>query len=225
MSIFNEVSGSSKNNSYPYHLYIKSPNELGASTQGNITALKNDLNALFYYVNTLVTGYPKGGSPLGNKYFMNTGATCKDKSGATQSRSIYINNIPDGNIPLISSAMGANLSEFKGLVPGVLGNMAYINPLKLFSAFSQSSSCQKITMETKDISNNTMQESKYVLDDDIAGYSACWFPNRRNPVTNQGCREAMTIPSSTPDDLLFHTYVLGMGLLGVYIMYGLLRKK
>lgn len=230
MSIFNEVSSSnSQNNSYPYHTYIQPPTAIGASSAGTVSALTSDIGALLYYVNVLVTGHPKNGTPLGNKYFMATGATCTDSTGASQPRSVYINNIPDGDIPLLSSAMGVNISEFEGLVPGVLEDLAYINPLKLFTAFSESSSCQQITMPTKDISNNSSSESKYVLNDDISSYNACWFPNGQNPVTGNTCQEAMTIPKKrvldTPDDLIFHTYVFGIGLLGVYILYGLLKNK
>jgi len=213
------------NNDYPYHQFIKSPAQLGASKQGTISALGKDLGALFYYVDTLVTGHPKDGFPLGNKYFLTTGATCNDKNGESHVRSIYINNIPDGNIPFVSSNSGISLSEFKGLVPGVLGNITYINPLKIFSAFGGSSTCQKITMQTKDIANNISQDSQYVLDSDIKDYNPCWFPDRRNPVTNVSCREGMTNgPSHYPDDLLLHTYVFGIGLLGVYLLYGIMKR-
>ena len=31
---------------------------------------------------------------------------------------IYVNNVPNGSIPFLSSAMGSNFSTFRGLVPG-----------------------------------------------------------------------------------------------------------
>lgn len=207
---------------YPYYKYIKSPDQMGASTDGNLTALGNDVGALISYTEVLVTGNSNAQSvsPLGNKYFMSTGATCKDPAGTSQSRYVYINNVPDGNIPLISSAMGQNLTNFKGLVPGVLEDISYINPLKLFTAFSKGTTCQKITMETRDISNNTIDESQYVLDDDIKDYDACWFKDQENPVTRKKCREGMQMP----DDPGLKLYATCIGLLGIYIAFQLMRK-
>jgi hypothetical protein len=223
MSIFNEVSASnSEDRNYPYYKYIKSPDQLGASSKGSITALGNDINAMKSYVEVLVTGQTKGQtvSPLGNKYFMNTGTTCISPDGSTQPRNIYINNVPSGSIPFISSSMGVNMSNFKGLVPGVIEDLSYINPMKLFTAFSSGTDCQQITMETRDISNNVMDESKYVLNEDIIDYDACWFKDKKNPISKIKCVEAMTLPK----DPMLQTYTTCIGLLGIYILYSLFRK-
>jgi hypothetical protein len=224
MSIYNDVSASnSEDHNYPYHQYIKPPADMGASSKGNLTALGNDVGALISYVGVLVSGKSNAQTvaPLGNKYFMSTGATCTAPDGSSQPRYLYINNVPSGSIPLISSAMGVNLTEFEGLVPGVLEDMAYINPLKLFTAFSKGTACQQITMETRDISNNTVDDSKYVLNDDIAEYNACWFKERKNPVTKKPCIEAMTLPKDPGVQL----YTLCIGILGIYILHGLLKKR
>ena len=207
---------------YPYSQYIKPPSQLGASTKGDMKTLGNNIGALQSYVGVLVTGHTRanvGGGPLGNKYFMDTTGKCKDQNGVEQSRYVYINNIPDGNIPFISSAMGQTMSSFEGLVPGILGNIAYIDPTKLFTAFTDSTDCQKITMETRDVSNNITRESRYVTNDDIADYNPCWFPERRNPVTNVTCKEGMT---NKPEVTL---YFAGLGGLGIYVMYCLLNKR
>jgi hypothetical protein len=222
MSIFDEVSSNKKDNNYPYYKYIYSPDQLGASSQGNLTALGNDINALTSYVDVLVTGQSSAQAvaPLGNKYFLTTGATCKDPQGTSQSRYVYINNVPDGDIPLISSAMGQDLTNYEGLVPGVLEDLSYINPLKLFTAFSKGTNCQQITMETIDISNNVASESQYVLDDEIQYYNQCWFPDNTNPVTQATCQEGMQMPK----DPIVQTYATCVGLLGIYIAYQLLKK-
>ena len=129
----------SDSNTYPYSNYIKSPDKLGASPSPK--ALANDVKALISYVEVLVSGNSKAQtvSPLGNKYFMDSGGKCKDTAGVEHKRYVYINNIPDGSIPLISSAMGQKMTSFEGLVPGVLGNIEYINPAKIFTAFAISS--------------------------------------------------------------------------------------
>jgi len=206
---------------YPYSQYIKTPSQLGSSSKGDMTTLGNNIGALQSYVGVLVTGHTKAniGGPLGNKYFMDTSGTCKDQNGIEQKRYVYINNIPDGNVPFISSAMGQTMSQFEGLVPGILGNIASIDPTKLFSAFTEKTDCQQITMETRDISNNIMSESEYVSNEDIKDYNACWFPNKRNPVTNATCKEGMTNPSEVT------IYFLGLGGLAIYLMYRLMNKR
>jgi hypothetical protein len=228
MSIFNEVSASnSEDRNYPYHKYIKSPTDLGASSKGNLTALGNDVNAIMAYVDVLVSGKSKAQSvsPLGNKYFMKTGATCTAPDGSDQPRYVYINNIPSGAIPLISSATGANLTEFEGLVPGALEDMSYVNPIKLFTAFSKGTDCQQITMGVRDIQNNQTTESQYVLNDDIAEYNSCWFNERVNPVTKRPCVEAMTTkPRVQLYDTSVQMYATCIGVVGIYILYSLLRK-
>jgi hypothetical protein len=162
------------------------------------------------YVGVLTTGDSRGHvggvGALGNKYFMKTGATC-DAPDGKQPRYIFVNNIPDGTF------------AGKGLVPGAIENITYINPLKLFTAFSQGTSCQQITMETRDIKNATSTESQYVLNDDISSYNPCWFQDKKNPVTDESCREGMTMPKST------RLYMVGVGMIGVYILHRLLHKR
>jgi len=207
---------------YPYSQYIKTPSQLGSSSRGDMTTLGKNIGALQSYVGVLVTGHTRanvGGGPLGNKYFMNTTGTCKDQNGTEQKRYVFINNVPDGNIPFISSAMGQTMDQFEGLVPGILGNLAYIDPTKLFSAFSATDDCQQITMETRDVSNNIMNESRYVANSDIKDYNPCWFPSKRNPVTNVRCKEGMT------NRVEVNLYFAGVGILSIYLMYKLLHKR
>ena len=208
---------------YPYSKYILSPGNLGASPSPN--ALGNDVRALISYVKVLVNGNSSAQSvsPLGNRYFMDTGGKCKDAAGVKQTRYIYVNNVPDGNIPFISSAMGQNMSSFKGLVPGVLGNIAYINPGKLFSAFDKETPCQKIKMPIRDINNNETVEEKYVSESDIKEYNPCWFSTRQNPVTKLPCREGMST-YTIPDDKMVQVYAASIYLLGAYILFRLVQK-
>jgi len=217
MSIFEDVSKSNKeDHNYPYYKYIRTPSALGASSAGNLTALGNDINALTDYVDVLVSGTSRAQtvSPIGNKYFLDTGATCFDATNTEQSRNIYINNIPDGSIPFLPGSS-------KGLVPGVLEDIAYINPFKIFTAFSKGTACQQITMNTRTIENATSTDSKYVLLEDIADYNPCWFPDNKNPVTNEKCSEGM---STLPQDFSVQAYASGITILGIYIVTRLLQK-
>uniref|UniRef100_A0A6C0B7W8 Uncharacterized protein n=1 Tax=viral metagenome TaxID=1070528 RepID=A0A6C0B7W8_9ZZZZ len=215
----------SDSNTYPYSKYILQPELLGASPKAGINPLKNDVKALISYVEVLTSGRSNAQSinPLGNRYFMDTGGKCKDSAGVKQTRYVYINNIPDGNIPFISSAMGQNMTSFEGLVPGVLGNIAYINPAKLFKAFDKESPCQKIKMPIRDINNNQTVEEKHVCESDIKEYNPCWFYNRVNPVTGVPCRSGMTT-RTIPDDKMVQVYAASIYLLGAYLLFRLVQK-
>jgi len=198
-------------NDYPYHTYIKSPDKLKSSSKGTLTALSNDIGALTSYKDVLISGNSKAqvGGPLGNKYFLDTGGTCKDTNGGSQERFIYINNVPTGDSPLGT----------KGLVPGILEDLSYVNPSKLFNAFSETTNCQQITMQVKDISNNVTSDSKYVVNDDIVDYNECWFSSKINPVTNKKCKEGMTTKVDGVD--VYKVMISGLGL---FLLYSLLKK-
>ena len=226
MSLYETTSKSNKEVSqeYPYSKYIKPPSALGASPDGNLTALGNDVGALVAYTQVLVSGNSSAQTtgPLGNKYFMDTGGTCTTVNGETKPRHIYVNNVPSGNIPFISSAMGVNMSSFRGLIPGTLESGSYINPLGLLKAFSTNNTCQEITMATRDIDNRDSIESRYVNVEDIESYDPCWFKSRVNPISKRSCIEAME--NQYPNDLLIQTYFLGVGSLGLYLLYKLMNK-
>ena len=209
---------------YKYFKQIKMPSEMGMSGSGNISTLVKDIGGLIGYVQVLSAGGGEASrvpGPLGDKFFLQTGAKCKDKkTGEKVTRSLYINNVPDGSIPFISSGLGGvNFTEMEGLVPGTLSNMANINPMKLFQAFMMGSypECQALTMETIDANNIKKQETSFVTTTDINSMSPCWFPGRRNKtfVTN----------ANMPDDILIKIYYSALGLLGLYILMKLFKKK
>ena len=140
--------------SYPYYKYIRTPTEIGMSDKGTLAQLGKNINGLVAYVDLLVSGNGKAsatGKPLGNKFFLKTGGKCTDKLTQQEvDRFIYINNVPQGNIPFISSGMGVNFGQFKGLIPGTISNLNAFNPMEIFQAFLSGSKpdCQEITMET-----------------------------------------------------------------------------
>lgn len=183
---------------YPYYKYIKTPDQLEMSSKGSLKVLGKDIDGLIEYVNVLVSGKSKAsatGKPLGNKFFIKTGAKCVDKdTGVQTDRYVYINNVPMGNIPFISSGMGVNFSEFRGLIPGTISNLNAFNPAGLFQAFLEGSTpkCQQITMETIDINNNVSTETQYVTLVDIRNMDPCSFKDKKNPITGQKCKETFS---------------------------------
>ena len=218
---------------YPYYKNIKTPSEIGMSTKGSLSAVANDITGLIAYVEVLVTGKSKAsttGGPLGNKFFLKTGAKCMDKSNNKQvDRYIYVNNVPVGNIPFISSGLDVNFSEFKGLIPGTMGNLNVLNPFSIMSAFLAGSTpeCQELTMQTIDNKNNKSSETHYVTTVDIKNMDPCTFQNGRNPVDNSKCRETFqseSEPVSLPTDPIVQLYFLGLAIVGLYVLSKLMAK-
>ena len=194
--VLTDVNGVSKSllgEPYEYWAQIKTPSEIGMSDRGSLSALGNNISGLIQYVSVLIDGKgaSKTGEPLGNKFFLKTGGKCVDNTETEQERFIYINNVPQGNIPFISGAMGVNFSEFKGLIPGTVSNLNALNPFGIMQSFMSGSKpkCQQITLETIDNNNNKGNESHFVTLVDLQNMDPCSFPNRKNPITKKDCRE------------------------------------
>lgn len=230
---------------YPYYKYIKTPSEIGMSSKGSLSQLGKDIDGLVSYVELLVSGGGKAsatGQPLGNKFFLKTGGKCTNKeTGESEDRYVYINNVPAGNIPFVSSGMGVNFSEFKGLIPGTISNLNAFNPMELFQSFLAGSKpdCQELQMETIDIYNNKSTETHFVTLVDIQNMDPCSFSDKTNPVTKAKCREtfvssmqeqpqddsyALLRYYKIPDDPIVQMYFASVGLLGVYILYNIMQK-
>jgi hypothetical protein len=222
---------------YPYWSNIKTPDEMGMSSDGS--AIGADLKGLVGYVEVLATGggASKTGGPLGNKFFLQTGGKCKDiNTGQETDRFIYINNVPSGNIPIISAGMGANFSEAKGLIPGTMSNLNVLNPFAILGAFMAGSvpDCQELTMQTVDSNNAESSETHFVTLVDIGNMDPCnWGKNGENPVSNKSCKNVFTNMNPArvnrsdmlPKDIYVQIYLFTLGILGIYILYCLMKKR
>jgi hypothetical protein len=180
---------------YPYWKNIRTPSELGMSDKGSISVMAKDVAGLINYVEVLVTGKGKAsktGKPLGNKFFLKTGAKCMDDKKKLQDRYIYINNVPLGNVPFISSGMGTNFKELKGLLPGTMSNLNSINPIEVIQGFSSGGTppCQKVTLQTISTDNKASKETRYITTLDLQSMDPCNFMDGKNPVTKKKCKQA-----------------------------------
>jgi hypothetical protein len=229
--------------SYNYSNQIKMPSELGMSSKGNLGTLTKDISGITEYVGALVSGKSKATKTpfLGNKFFLKTGAQCKAKDTSEEvDRFVYINNVPLGNIPFISSGMnGVNFSEFRGLIPGVMGKLNDFNPFTLMGAFMTGSTpeCQKITLETIDNNNISSSETHYVTTVDIQNMDSCIFPDRKNPLNGKSCKMAFTNPvknnenyyyinnNNNRDNLYERFFFFLIGIVALYIIFKLSSKK
>lgn len=220
--------------SYPYWKNIKTPSQIGMSDAGNLTTLGKDVNGLIQYVEVLVSGDSSAsttGGPLGNKFFLNTGGKClANDTNQNVNRYIYINNVPQGNIPFVSSGMGTNFSDFRGLIPGTMSNLNTLNPFTIMQAFMTGATppCEKVTLETVDTNNNVSTQSHYVSTVDLQNMDACNFQGGKNPVTGASCKESFQNLEPAdfpfPQDPLLQAYFAGLGIVGIYILYCMMRK-
>jgi len=165
---------------YNYKDHIKSPQEMGMSSNGTMSAIASNVGGLISYVELLVAGGGKAtkggdGGPLGDKFFLKTGGQCTDiLTNRKVDRYIYIDNVPDGSIPFITSGInGVKLDSMKGLVPGVLTNMSRIEPTKIFGAFMMGAEpkCIEVTKKTIDENGSPSSESHHLIKTDIAAMS------------------------------------------------------
>ena len=226
---------------YPYYKNIKYPSQIGMGSQGSIQQMAKDIDGLIQYVEVLVTGNSGAsstGQPLGNKFFLKTGAkcaavdNCSDPSNSSTcqqvDRYIYVDNVPSGNIPIISSGLGVNFSEFKGLIPGAMGNLNVLNPFGIMQAFLSGSvpPCQPLTMQTISTDNVKSSETNYVTLTDINNMNPCIFSNGKNPVSGKSCVETFqNFETKLPDDPLAQIYFASLGVLGLFILYRLMEKS
>lgn len=239
---------------YPYWKNIKNPRAIGMSDEGSLSAMGRDINGLIQYVQVLVTGGGASttGGPLGNKFFLQTGGKCKDiKTGKQVDRFIYINNIPMGNIPFVSSGLDTNFSDFKGLIPGTMSNLNALNPFTIMSSFTSGSvpDCQEITMQVVGPTppnsgpplgpNGVGTQTHFVTTVDIGNMDPCnWGRGATNPVSRKRCNEtfqnmtasvtpvdnSLPIDISLPDDPIVQLYFACLGFLGLYILHSIMMK-
>jgi hypothetical protein len=224
---------------YQYYKNIKTPQQIGMSSDGTLNALGDDINGLIQYVSVLVSGKSSAsttGGPLGNKFFLKTGAKCLDAENNEQDRYIYINNVPTGNIPFISSGLGVNFTEFKGLVPGTLGNMNALNPYGIMQAFLSGSTpkCLPLTMEVIDVNNNANIQTNYVTMVDIQNMDPCSFLNNYNPVSGKKCNETFQNMQQKqkqkmsnlklPQDFATQSFLVGLSGFAIYFLSKLMEK-
>lgn len=160
---------------YRYQDHIKNPEEMGMSSEGTFNAIGNDIAGIVSYVELLVAGggnaTKNASGPLGDRFFLKTGGQCKDvQSGNKVDRYIYVDNVPDGTIPFISSGLGGyKFNTLKGIVPGIMTNIAHIEPTKIFSAFMMGANplCMEVNRNVIDEDGNSSFSSHHMIRPDI----------------------------------------------------------
>ena len=252
---------------YNYAKAIKPPSEMGMSTRGSMSALAWNIAGISDYVNVLVSGDSRaqrngGRRPLGQRFYLKTAAQCcsdpvldedgnQIKCNKKHDRYMFIDNIPSGRVPFISSASNSNFQSLRGLVPGTMENVGKINPLEMISGFMAGAypKCRKLKI--KSTSSVGPKSNVYVADSDIANLSGCLWNSKgkprkrntrdnrgRNPVSGEvtsGCAEGFKIMNEklsnknyakvkNNKNTIDNLYNLGFSSLLIYLMYRLITK-
>jgi hypothetical protein len=224
---------SRSNTTYSYVQAIKSPSEMGMSDAGNLKTLEKDINGLIAYVKLLVDG-PSAASrtsgPLGSQFFVPTNAKC-NVNGVSVPRSIYVDNIPKGGI---GAAPGANLPEFRGLIPGMMTGLDAIDPEKISESIMNSDSpdCIEVTLNVVDSSYNTISETNYLTITDATNIDPCSYTNFVNPITKVTCngKQGFTNRSELLFEEIKHDYVsqaflTSVGVFSIFILHLLVKNR
>lgn len=217
---------------FNYSSAIRTPNQLGMSPSGNMSALAADVAGLINYTEVLVSGTGRAiKKKLGNQYFLKTLAKCK-LDGREVDRYLYINNVPTGNIKIGGVSMTGGRSRMRGLVPGMMENIGKINPLAMFQAFSEGTPecirCPKnVCPVTDGPSNMPISKSDYKEVRES-------FQNINNTLElNEKILNRYREKNDASDDIIEKirnnkiavSYNFGLSLLGAYIVYSYLTKK
>ena len=137
--------------SFDYLKTIQSPAAKGVSSAGTLDQVFTNTSAIGGYVGNLLLG-PK----VGNQLFSDTGGTCKAPDGTIVKRWTWINNklgSDDAAGILGASFQGAvGGSGLDGIVPGIGGDIASLNPLKVMNALALDGSppCKAFTCRITD---------------------------------------------------------------------------
>ena len=234
-----------KNINTPKEIHMKEFDGKNFSIFGNngLSELAGDFAGLIDYVEILVSGSgnaSKTGKPLGNRFFLPTAAKCIGKDGKHHTRNLYINNVPTGSIPIISSITGKDFDEFRGLIPGTFTDLEVLNPLTLFAGMftTSDSSCTNVELSTIDKSNNEKYVKNYVLDQDIANITPCVLKDQVNVITKESCSDVETFTNinssilnnkkilpEIDDDNLIKLYFFVLAILYLYIFIRIFLKK
>jgi hypothetical protein len=174
----------------------------------------------------------KNTGPLGNKYFINSGIDCKTPEGKDATKYIFVNNQPSGNLPFLDKLVGEGGMP-RGLIPGLMSNVARLNPIKLLSALKpeigDAAECKERTVkEIRQRDNGThrtdmvkvyMTDGDYneALADGLETFSSIYGDNDDpRPDDNY---------SKMPDDTLIQIYLSTLTITGMYILLKFMNKR
>lgn len=236
-SVTGDLSESVLGPEYNYHDQIKTPTELGVSSDGNLFALSNDVKALKGYIELLIDGEGNAKKykdrDLGDKFFLRTTAKCKDiKTKEMVTRYFYIDNQIKGNLPF------AGDTGLKGLLPGVIEGIFQISPGNLIKGFAEGGEplCKEISKEViLDNGSTVNTEKRHVVLTDLKE-SDLSESDKKLMNEASGCLEdgkskcdSFSNMNNFKEDIKLsnvpNTYVLTVSIFFIFILYKFMIKK
>jgi hypothetical protein len=230
---------------YPYWNFIKPPQSLGITPDGNFPAFYKDITGLLEYGELMYLSDSKASTtsgPLGNKYFLNTGGQCCKTTvdnpwGNSKScdssdlvdRYIYINNIPTGNLPFINPDTPTKPGIITGLMPGILEDIFKV-PIEIGGFFGAlvdppHPPCIEVDLQVIDSHNKSSVQTHYVASKDVQAINANDFPDRKNPIKTASESFTNIIIQKTDNiyikDPIISLYFILLIVLAIYIFYRL----
>jgi hypothetical protein len=159
---------------YSYADELRTPSELGIGRNGSFDGIMRAVAGVNYYVDAIGFGQSTmlaknmgmQQSPLGLRFFVETGAKCSN----TQPMYEYVDMVPSG-LPgraggEIKKMLGVDL---RGMAPGIMEDAAVaLNPKRLFDAAKGGyARCKKVTLPVGDAEGNI--KSRYTGEQWITG--------------------------------------------------------
>lgn len=177
---------------FRYYKYIRTPKEMGMTTDGSMGALATNISSLLNYGEFLISGTgnaaTEAGRELGDRYFLRTGSKCRLGGQESVDRYIYINNVPSGTVPFCQDCKIDATAGYKGLLPGMLQNLEEIKTSSIFNGFIEEEEprCTNVELPTikTDADGKIIEEEKVkhpIADTDIRAMNPCHFPTGRRP--------------------------------------------
>jgi hypothetical protein len=206
---------------YDYISKIKSPSDAGATNEGNLGALGQDVKVLMNYADILWQGSSNNGNlrtnnrTLGDAYFYKTDQDCSikdDSSGATTKRYIYINNIPKG------------IGGAKGLLPGMVEDLgAFLPNNYIDDIITAQPECMSVSLEVVDNDENAVIQTHYMALSDIKQINACDFPDKINPAFSSSdpkyhCKQGFKNIYKTKKNITKYVYLVIFILIIIFLV-------
>ena len=189
---------------YNYSQQIATPQELGMSNRGTLSQLSDNVAGMINYINILSNGDSKASKqnngPLGDSYFVDTHATCKNGDNSVP-RHFYMNNKPSGNIPFLTGRTSAPVGGNRGLISGILEQASSLDPSVMIKDFGDTSTttCGLQTFEIIDNNGKSWKETRYVSDKEIENIPKANPKLECNPNLQKNSGDECCIPPSSED--------------------------
>ena len=139
---------------YSFADELATPSEIGVGRDGSFDGIMRAVGGVNYYVDAIGFGEATGlakmngqtQTPLGLRYFVNTGANCSNGADMYE----YVDTVPPGLPGRVGKEIQKTLGvEMRGLAPGIISDAAgALNPMPLFNAITGSGypRCRKVTL-------------------------------------------------------------------------------